>query len=186
MSKSDSHVMKADQKRRFGFKETREEREKRLSAEKQLKWHERLAKEDLAKLEKELDSLHRASFLAPQQKERLRLVERMVSDLRALRATNSHQNDNAATPTVVEAEKTPVISDSDEDSLLGENGDEGGSGGRVDATVFVPRTLRRVKRSATRTEKDGSDINAARAESELLAGNTNSTKEIDSFLESLM
>lgn len=68
-------------KRKFGFKETTEDRKKRAEDEKKEKWRKRLQKENVEKLQMEHKSLCVASFLSPPQKERKRLVERMIRDL---------------------------------------------------------------------------------------------------------
>ncbi|GET88451.1 hypothetical protein, conserved [Leishmania tarentolae] len=163
----------ADQSRKFGFKETREQYRERKKQEKQLKWTERLSKEDLGKLQIELESLKRARFLAPQQNERKRLVLRMIRELEAAESKEAEKEEPAVvtTPSVVE-------SDSDDDIFLAD--------GRMthdeDKRLFIPRSIRR-KPEDKKIEKTPHQL-AEEAERELLA-DVQGDEDIDSFLDSL-
>lgn len=165
----------ADQSRRFGFKETREQYEHRKKQEKQTKWDEKLSKENLSKLREELDSLERARFLAPQQNERKRLVSRMIKDLEAK---------NKPTAEVEPAgQKEPLPSqnsDSDDDFLFA----GGVSAHDEDKRLFIPRTLRKKeepkKTEPVETTKQTAE-EAEKALLEALKGNEN----FDTFLDTL-
>lgn len=163
----------ADQSRKFGFKETREQYQQRKRQEKQLKWTEKLSKEDLGKLQMELESLKRARFLAPQQNERKRLVHRMIRDLEA--AENKEPEEE--TP-VVATTPSAVDSDSDEDIFF----TKGTLTNDEHKRLFIPRSIRK-KPEEKKCEKTAQQL-AEEAERELLAA-VHNDDDLDSFLNSL-
>lgn len=165
----------ADQTRRHGFKETKEQYELRRKQEKQLKWDEKLSRESLDKLNKELDSLERATFLAPQQNERKRLVVRMVRDLEA-RAKPVTE----AEPVAAKESSPPPDSDSDDDFLFSSSAitrDE-------DKQLFVPRKLRRKEEPVVAEAPKTAQQTAEDAERELLEAG-DAEENLDAFLDSL-
>lgn len=165
----------AEQSRRFGFKETREQYEHRKKQEKQTKWNEKLSKESLGKLREELDSLERARFLAPQQNERKRLVLRMVKDLEAKDKPVKEEE-----PVVKKEAPPPPDSDSDDDLIFSRSAtthDE-------DKQLFVPRALRK-KEEVTAVEVTKTEQQVAEeAEKELLAAREGDN-DLDAFLDAL-
>ncbi|CAG9573645.1 conserved hypothetical protein [Leishmania major strain Friedlin] len=163
----------ADQSRKFGFKESREQYQQRKRQEKQLKWTERLSKEDLGKLRIELDSLKRARFLAPQQNERKCLVHRMIRDLEA--AENKEPKEE--TP-VVATMPSALDSDSDDDIFSG----KGTLTNDEHKRLFIPRSVRK-KPEEKKCEKTAQQL-AGEAERELLAA-VHDDDDLDSFLDSL-
>ncbi|AYU78675.1 hypothetical protein conserved [Leishmania donovani] len=163
----------ADQSRKFGFKETREQYQQRKRQEKQLKWTVRLSREDLGKLKIELESLKRARFLAPQQNERKRLVQRMIRDLEAA------ENKEPEEETPVVATTPPAVdSDSDDDIFFA----KGTLVNDEHKRLFIPRSIRR-KPEEKNCEKTAQQL-AGEAEKELLAA-VHDDDDIDSFLDSL-
>lgn len=165
-----------DQSRKFGFKETREQYEQRKKQEKQSKWAERLGKENLDKLQAELASLERARFLAPQQNERKRLVQRMIKDLEV-------GDENVATSETPVAEQAapPADSDSDDELLFA----RGTATNDENIRLFVPRSIRRkAEEKAPEEEKKTVEQLAEEAEKELLAA-AGSGDDLDAYLDSL-
>lgn len=166
----------ADQARRFGFKETREQYESRKKQEKQLKWDEKLSKENLSKLREELDSLERARFLAPQQNERKRLVSRMIRDLEA------KNKPTAVEERVEKTEPQPAPdSDSDDDDFLFSR-----KSGAPDENkrLFVPRNLRKKEEVNPAETTTTVQQTAEEAEKELLASRQDDD-DLDAFLDAL-
>ncbi|KAG5505836.1 hypothetical protein JKF63_05172 [Porcisia hertigi] len=165
----------ADQSRKFGLKESREQYQQRRKEEKHLKWTNKLSKEDLGKLQTELDSLNRARFLAPQQNERKRLVQRMIRDLEATENEKSE-----VMPTVAPTQST-VDSDSDDDLLFSKDTVTNDEHKRL----FVPRSVRRKPEIKPSEEKKSSQRLAENAEKELLAA-VHDDDNTESFLDSLL
>lgn len=174
-------------KRKFGFKESREDREKRLRDEKQQKWQTKLDRESLEKLQTELYSLERSTFLAPQQKERKRLVERMVSGLlkqkeiadrhdALLAAEAEDTNDGTA--------QAPLSETDSDDDIYGVNVADAFTG-TTDVEAFVPRTVK-SRRIEERQEcaKDDTD-DRLKAEQDLLTAMGNDDDDLDGFLDAL-
>lgn len=172
MSNAKSSV---DQNRRFGFKETKEQYELRRKQEKQSKWEEKLNRESLDKLRKELDSLERATFLAPQQNERKRLVVRMVRDLEAREKPVTEEK-----PAAAKEKSPPPDSDSDDDFLFSSSAitrDE-------DKQLFIPRKLRKKEEPVVAETAKSAQQVAEEAERELLVAREDDD-EIDAFLDTL-
>ncbi|CCW62908.1 unnamed protein product [Phytomonas sp. EM1] len=160
-------------KRKHGFKESRTERQERLKQEKQLKWVTKLQKEDLGKLERELDSLMRAEFLSPQQKERKRLVEKMVNTLRKI-------NDDEKVPVT-----EPVLSSSpssvvNEDFMMIVEDKENEPS---DALIFVPRSFKSKRRNV---EEIPESTKAKKAEKLLLEAAAEDDDDQEAFFASLI
>lgn len=165
----------ADQSRRFGFKETREQYEHRKKQEKQTKWDEKLSKENLSKLREELDSLERARFLAPQQNERKRLVSRMIKDLEA------KNKPTAEVEPAVQKEPLPSQnSDSDDDFLFA----GGVSAHDEDKRLFIPRTLRKKEEPKKIEPVETTKQTAEEAEKALLEA-LKGNEDFDTFLDTL-
>ncbi|KAG5479522.1 hypothetical protein LSCM1_04788 [Leishmania martiniquensis] len=164
----------ADQSRKFGFKETREQFQQRKRQERDLKWKEKLSREDLSKLRLELESLSRARFLAPQQNERKRLVHRMIQDLEAI----SNKEPEKEAP-LTASTLSPVDSDSDDDLFLA----RGTATSDEHRGLFVPRSIRR-KQVEKKPEKKTPQEIAEEAEKKLLA-TLQDDHDLDSFLDSL-
>ncbi|KAK7196756.1 hypothetical protein NESM_000615400 [Novymonas esmeraldas] len=165
----------ADQSRKFGFKESREQYEQRKKQEKQVKWNEKLAKEDLGKLQAELESLDRARFLAPQQNERKRLVLRMIRDMQPA----EDREPEVAAPVAARA-PSPAESDSDDDVLFA----KGTTTNDEHRRLFVPRSIRKKPEETKPPEEKTAEQMAHEAEKELLAA-VGGDEDVDAFLDSL-
>lgn len=172
--------------RKFGFAETKGQRETRIREEKQQKWRQRLERENLDKLQKELESLRRAEFLTPPQRERKRYVEKAVHDLL------SQQLPNPEKPSPAEAQGKPSCAseptgenDSDDDGEVFGVSIADTFGGATDVGMFVPRSVkvRRVEKTAKTSDCLDS---ATAAEQEILSAFAKGDDgEFDAFLDSL-
>ncbi|EPY28092.1 hypothetical protein STCU_05305 [Strigomonas culicis] len=171
---------KVNLSRKHGFKETREEREEREKSEKAIKWNAKLDKEDVVKLEKELESLRRATFLTPQQKKRQRLVERLVTDLNrreGINKKNSTINDHDDVPD--NSVSVSDYSDDETDTIPLEVF----TAGQRSADVFVPRSVRIRKEIHLRKPVS---VSTAELEEQKILQATRETSDMEDFLDSLM
>lgn len=161
---------KPQQKRKFGFKESREDIKKRLQNEKKEKWKKKISKEDPAKLTIELESFLRASYLSPPQKERKRLVEKMLQEMNSTKERSDTEENKISfiTAPPKEEEKENDL------ALVYANFSEG----RND--LFIPRSIRKDEKK----QVSGDDL-AKIAEKDILKTYDNDDGELDDFLNSL-
>lgn len=161
---------KTEQKRKFGFKESRDDLKKRLQSEKKEKWRKKISQEDHGKLNSELKCLCKAAFLSPPQKERKRLVEKMLREM----------NSEKQTPIVSENEKELNILEPEDEkkeddfSVVYDNFREG----RND--IFVPRSLRKEE-----TKKKSLKEVAEVAERQILETCDHESGDLDDFFRNL-
>ncbi|CCW70392.1 unnamed protein product [Phytomonas sp. Hart1] len=159
--------------RKHGFKESRTERKMRLKHEKEEKWGNKLQKEDLSKLAKELDSLVRAKFLSPQQKERKRLVEKMINSL-------EKKNEDEKEPL-----QSPVLSSSqssvfEEDLIFKADDNEKET---HDALSFLPRCFKSRRKNVDEIPELSK---SQQAEKQLLEAVAADDDDQEAFLASLI
>ncbi|KAH8616559.1 hypothetical protein ERJ75_000457700 [Trypanosoma vivax] len=110
--------MEASEQKRFGFKRTRKEVLQLRKIEKQHKWDIALDRCDISRLRNEFEELRRASFRAPRQNERKRLIERMIHDIEK-RKTCADNEDKRREPLVSAAtEKSSGLPCGDSDDTL--------------------------------------------------------------------
>eukprot|EP00796_Vickermania_ingenoplastis_P010124 gene10124-7088_t len=163
--------LKPEQKRKFGFKETREERNEREDQEKKDRWKRRLEKENQKKLLLELDSLNRAAFLSPHQRERKCLVERMIRDLAAENKSTVKSGNQQGNNPVLESGNQ---AEDEEESIF-----EKFSEARTD--IFRPRILRRKETFSRSPENVAKD-----AEKKLLdLAKSIREEDLDDFFDTL-
>lgn len=164
-----AHI-KPQQKRKFGFKESREDLKKRLQSEKKEKWRKKLSQEDHGKLSSELKCLCKAVFLSPPQKERKRLVEKMLREMNSEKQT-SIENENEKKMSIHEPEDEEK---EDDFSVVYENFRER----RND--FFVPRSLRKEE-TKNKSLKEVAEV----AEKEILETCDQESGDLDDFLNNL-
>ncbi|KEG11971.1 hypothetical protein DQ04_02101050 [Trypanosoma grayi] len=180
--------MSVDERRLHGFRLTKKEVEERRRAEKLRKWNEKLEQSDLVKLKKELDSLHQARFLAPQQNERKRLVERMIRDLerRELKCCSEDGGADEKQVDFPKRERSVSSSSSDDcEGLLVSSHVVRSEANSFPANAhhFLPRALRK-RRCEGAVEENNRKHDAKVAEATLLSNNTVGG-ELEEFFDSL-
>ncbi|CAD2221073.1 hypothetical protein ADEAN_000860400 [Angomonas deanei] len=164
-------MSKPDLSRRHGVKKTRADRDAEEKERKKNIWEAKLNKENLEKLLLELVSLEKAKFLSPAQKERKRLVEKMVADLekREKAAKGGDDEKEERESTASEEEPVSFFSDGFTDKAS------------LDTRTFVPRAIKRKKTEAV----SAADLIAIE-ERKLLAASNSAEQDDNDFLDSLM
>lgn len=164
------NTSKPQHKRKFGFKESRDDIKKRLQEEKKEKWKKKVSQENPEKLNTELQSLCKASYLSPPQKERKRLVEKMLQEMNSVK-----KNSEAEKKVISSTASPPTDGEKAEDfSVIYENFTEG----RND--LFVPRSLRKEEKRQVSFDKL-----AEIAEKNILGTSDHDEEDLDDFLNSL-
>ncbi|ORC84142.1 uncharacterized protein TM35_000481030 [Trypanosoma theileri] len=176
--------MSSDEARRHGFRLTKKELEDRRKSEKIRKWNERLDREDIVKLRAELDSLNRATFLAPHQCERKRLVERLIRDLERRNCNDSVSASKPQEESLDREQSVCSSSSEDCDNLFVSTITESTvmDGFPTKADQILPRSLR--KRQKEDVVDDRYRKRIRNAEDALLSSNTVGDN-LEEFFDSL-
>ncbi|KAG8346941.1 hypothetical protein TRVL_02245 [Trypanosoma vivax] len=176
--------MEASEQRRFGFKSTRKEVLQLRKIEKQHRWDTTLDRCDISRLRGELEELSRASFRAPHQNERKRMIERMLHDIEKRKTSMDNENGSNKPSVDAVADKSSGLPCGDSDDILlpSRIGISLPVAFAAKSDHFVPRT---VQKSCCVSDSVDERRKRAKVEEETLLSIDTVGNTLDDFFDSL-